>query len=1265
MRCQACDHRNREDARYCSGCGQSLPILCSKCGIKNSADSRFCDDCGSPLAFKPLTPPDLRGYTPPHLAQQILNTRSALEGELKQVTVLFCDIENSTEMAHRIGAEGMHELLNAFFDLALAEVHNLEGSINQFLGDGFMALFGAPVAHEDHVQRALLAALGIKRNLHEASGGDSLVSDLSVRMGINTGPVVVGKIGDNLRMDYTAVGDTTNLASRLQGLAEPGHIYVAEEVYAVANSFFSFTEHGKRSVKGIDRPVSVYGLQKERQRDGWGSLNPSLRIQSPLVGRTRQLALLEAELESLRLGNGGILVITGEPGAGKSRLIAELKERLPDEIRWLEGGAVSFGRSLSYWPFIELLKNGFDIRDDDSEVVSWNKMEQVLLPLFAERTSEVLPYLATVLARVVPAESADMVKYLDGPALRRQVFMCMRQLLEKLAEQQPVVLMLEDWHWADQSSVELTEHLLALADTTQLQVILTTRPDPAGVRTRMLQFASANPGVRFQEMELSPLTDGDSVQLLGNLLGKLDLPAKLHDQILRKTEGNPFYIEEVVRSLVVDGVLVRGSRENSWKLGQDIDDVNIPGTIQALLLARIDRLSDDVKQVLKLASVIGRHFFERVLKAIADDELNVSGGLEELHRVQLVLTGQQVPEVEYVFKHALVQEATYSSILTENRRSIHNRIAQATEQLFDGHLEEFTSLLAHHYARAEDWDKAQEYLFKAGDQAGRMAADSEALEHFRLAESAYLKAFGDKLTPIQRASLARKIGSALHGTGYYQEALEHFRRALAPLGVKYPEGRWGVRFVIFKHLFAHWVRRLRRKAGIPTGRPMDPAWAEEISIDCNVMSWMDYFLDKERMVLDSLFGLHAGETSTYQIAEARGLSSMAYVFMTFGARKLARRYHEEAGVIAAETGNPLVIGFGDFTLGSLEFFEGRWNDCVAVLHKSANAYRKAGDIHGWAGAINILSFVLYFQGELSEVLSLNAELVRIGRDAAEAQVETWGYQDIGYAMLARGPLDQALRDLTRGQAIAAGIPAWQNVVYLMALRSKCLVLIGDLETAESLIDEAYQIVANEQLRLPFDRVELYTAMAMLKLAAVERGGAGSDRNTKSDARKVCRQSLEYARKMPAWLPETLRLSGTERWLSGDQNAARNLWEESIRCASDAGFPIEAARAEMEMGNRFGDVTQIEKALATFQQTGANVFAAYALSGLARLGSGVIGSTANGSLQLFVDALAALEAVGVDYEMNRLREDLGHLRPEIGHSQTVVPQVIRKSVPDAR
>ena len=1190
MQCDSCQHQNRADARFCSGCGQQLLIKCPQCGNNCPPDSRFCDDCGASLEVTS------KSYTPAHLTGEAFTSRFALEGEVKQVTVLFCDIANSTELAHDVGAEGMHDLLNEFFELAAAEIHHFEGTINQFLGDGFMALFGAPVAHEDHVRRALLSALGIQEKLGEAKA----LTGISLRMGVNTGSVVVGKIGDNLRMDYTAVGDTTNIAARLEGLAKPGRIYVGESVYNTARAYFDFKALGDHKLKGVKEPVEIYDLVKARTEEGSSSPASGLGITSPLVGRDHELALLENKLAGLRDGEGSVQLLTAEPGAGKSRLIAEIKNRVDsDDLLWLEGRAVSFGRTLSYWPFIEIFKKLFDIHEGDAETDSLKRLEQGLIPLFAERTQEVLPYLATVLALRLSPELEERVKYLDGQGLRRQVFTCTRQLFDRLSQQQPVVLMLEDWHWADQSSVDLAEHLLPLTQTAKLFVFYATRSDPEEARLRILRSAADNPELSFQEIQLAPLNDEQSSQLLSNLIGNFQLPDNLREQILQKTEGNPFYIEEVIRSLVSDGTLVPGPKGQGWQLGQNVDEMVIPETIQALLLARIDRLEDEVKQVLKLASVIGRHFLKRVLAAIGEAETELEDSLAVLEHAELIGMEDQLPEIEYMFNHGLVQEAAYGSILADSRRAIHRSIAETIEILFADRLDEFTSLLAHHYTRAQVWEKAQEYLFKAGDQAGRMAGDSEALEHFRQAESAYIQAFGDKLSPLQRASLARKIGAALHATGHYEEALQHFQRALLQLGWRYPKSRSRLRLATLKIFAAHVVGLIRERIHIPVKPHVDLESAEEISTICHAMAWVDYFLDKERMLFDCLLELHAGEHSNYVVAESRGLSSLGFGFMTYDMRRVSRLYHAKAGSLAIKTADPTAISFAEFSLGFLDFYDGRWEDSESNLRTAAVKYRDSGDIRRWGGVMLMLSFITSGRGELAETMEMATDLERAGQDAADPQLTSWGFQVRAYAHIESGPLDEAIASMRQGVTLAGTIHAWDNFLYQSSLLSKGLVCQGRLDEAVVVLDEGFSVMKTAQMSRPFDKVELFTASATVKLAIVEQLEGAPRKAAMREARTACRKALRYARVQPFWLPQALRLFGTACWLDGKSAAARKHWNESVDAADKARFPLEYARTLMEIGNRIGDIDLLEQASTIFQEKGASVFLAFAQDGLAR------------------------------------------------------------------
>ena len=1224
-------------------------MKCPSCSYDNPDAQKFCGECGarlSPAAASEPLPSSPASYTPAHLAERILTSRSALEGERKLVTVMFCDIANSTQLAAGVGAEAMHGLLNRFFELALAEVHRYEGTINQFLGDGFMALFGAPLAHEDHARRALLAASGIHQRLRDTAEGAVSLREVRVRMGVNTGMVVIGKIGDNLRMDYTAVGDTTNLAARLQQHAEPGAIRTSEATHRAALPYFEFKALGKHALKGIAAPTLIYDLLKVRPAGEVGPQPEAAGISSPLVGRERELSILGASVEALREGGGGVMVVRGEPGVGKSRLIAEARRRSGSErVLWLEGRALSFGRHLSYWPFIEILKGCVGIENTDTEAQTWRKLEQAARQLFDARAPEIVPYLATVLSLEMTGEYEQRVKFLDAQALGRQVFLSMRQLFEQLARRQPILLVMEDWHWVDRSSVALCEHLLTLTKTHGVMFWFVTRAEPGDPAARIRAAVSRDAGVPLQEIALVPLAEDDSRVLLDTLIGVNDLSETVRSQILRKTEGNPFFIEEVIRALIAEGTLIKDARNDSWRLARPVGALALPDTIQGVIVARLDRLEEGVKSVLKLASVIGRSFFLRILQAIAEAGDAVDESLVELEHTELIRLRQRLPDLEYIFKHALVQEAAYGSILTERRRAIHHRVAEATERLFANRMDEFTSLLAYHYALAEDWEKAQTYLFKAGDQAGRMAADAEALEHYRQAEAAYAKVAARELTPLQRAMLDRKLGQAFYGVGRYDQAVEQFSRALSHLGIHYPRTRGGVRRGIVKFLAAHFLRRLLPGGG-QTDRPsMDRAVAQEISIVCQSLAWLDYFADQERFALDSLIELYAGERGGDVLGRVRGLATLGMVFMVFRAFSLARRRLEEAVAIAQETNHAAAIAAAVLARGLLQRTTGSVDESVQSFEQSAAAYKGIGDIRGWGGSTMTLFWVVYQRADFAYAAKLASDLVRVGQDAGDPHITSWGLTAFGALGLTVGPLDEAASRLSTVRDMCIQISAFRMQAGAGGVLGKCRLRQGRLSEAAAILQESVGLIEARKMR-DLGAAQALNAFAELCLIDVGRLAGAQRRGAIRAASRACVKALRCTRDAMPWLPETLRLHGTLAWLSGDTTFARERWEKSLATAQDLGLAVERAHTLLEMGDRLADVSLVDEATRVFVQTGAKVPLASSLHARARmeLESGAdVGST----LQRYDQAIGALAEVKAEYSLGVACRERAHLHQQVG------------------
>lgn len=1116
-------------------------------------------------------------YTPKHLAEKILISRSAIEGERKQVTVLFCDIASSTPLAERLGADAMHDLLRRFFDLALAEVHRYEGTVNQFLGDGFMALFGAPVAHEDHARRAVLAAWSLGRRVQTQSEG------VAVRMGLNTGLVVVGSIGDNLRMDYTAIGDTTNLAARLQQLAEPGGILLSETTWRLVEAFVECEELGARRVKGKTNPVPMYRLltARTRPRPARPENHP---LASPLVGRDREVAALSGCLERLVRGQGGIVAVLGEAGLGKSRLMAEVSRRTAEfSLLWLEGRALSFGRTLSYWPFLEILRQWAGITEEDSEAEAQAKVEGEVAALLPEEVSDVLPYITTLLGLPVPESVEHRVKYLDGQAMRQQIFRSMRRLFERLANARPVVLVFEDLHWADASSAELIEHLLPLTDRVPLLLCGISRPDQDSPAALLPDIARTGHGDRYTEISVGPLTPATTEVLLANLLGSSRTPGRLRALVLARTEGNPLFVEEVLRSLVNARTLEWDSLTGEWRMAREIDEVAIPETLQGVIAARIDRLDESVKQALKVASVVGRSFIYRVLAAISDvsDRLDIS--LEELQKLELIREKRRLPELEYFFKHALVQEAAYESILAERRRELHRHVGQCIERLFADRLDDFYGILAHHYARAEEWTKAQEYLSRAGDHAGRVAADAEALGHYRQAMKVYELALGDRWDPTERGTLEYRIGEALYRRGQHDEATDHLYRALAALGHPYPVSNRGVRIgivgQIVRQLGHRWFSKLMlRGQGSLNSQIALRSSAYEI------LGVIHYFSDQERMVLDALMQLNASERDRYPAGIVKGCTHIAIVCDLIPLFPAAAAYHRQAVGLAEETQHPVALGWAYFGLGFHEQYTGRWKSAFECYRRSAEESIRAGDMERWGLATVITAYLQGFTGELRQSRVLGDALLRIGEESGSRQLSAAGLHAIGRALWLSGVPDEAIPYLERATASYRDNLDHIGAVHADSNLACCYLAHGDANAALAILERARAEIVARRMR-GHQLTEPLNGLAHAYLMAAERHTGAERRRTLERAWAACRAALRHGRSAPEGMAASYRLMAKYQWLLGHRSAARKLWLRSLTIADQLGARLDYGLALFELGTVFGLSEHRRRAEAVFADIG--------------------------------------------------------------------------------
>jgi class 3 adenylate cyclase/tetratricopeptide (TPR) repeat protein len=767
MKCSRCQHENRPGAKFCEECASPLVRACTNCGAQLSPTAKFCSECAHPIGQ--AAPSSQRfgapeSYTPKHLAEKILTSKAALEGERKQVTVLFVDVSGFTSISERLDPEDVHRLMTRVFELMLDEVHRYEGNVNQFLGDGIMALFGAPIAHEDHARRALHAALGIRTKLD--SYQDELRQrsgiNFQMRQGLNTGLVVVGSIGTDLRMDYTAVGDTTNIAARLQQAAERGRILVSEATHRLVMGYFHTRPLGELALKGkadLVQAWEVIGARADRTRIEV----EAERGLTHYVGREYELRQLAECFTRARAGKGQAVFVSGEPGIGKSRLLYEFRRSLGDEATWLEGRSLSFGRSIAFHPVIDMLKRNFHIEEGDSDDAIVSKVERAVL-LLGEDLRPIVPYLRYLLS-VDPGDTA--VSTMDPQQRRGEIFDALRRLLVRASEVRPQVLVFEDVHWMDAATEESLHFVVDSIPTSQILLVLTYR---TGYRH---EFGERTYHTRIA---LTTLSAEDTAEMAQSVLSVESLPSDLGALIGRKAEGNPFFVEEVVKWLCETNAISRmGDR---YVLAHPRGEVFVPETIQDLVMARIDRLDEAPKKTLQLASVIGREFTRRLLDRIADLRGRMDECLRELKSVELIYEKALFPELAYMFKHALTHDVAYGSLLVQRRKELHRAIGLAIEELYADRLAEHYEVLAYHLAKGEAWDRAFSYSMKAAEKAALAFAHREAIALYDQAFEV-VRHLGDSVDPGRLIAFHRARAALYLAASAFEQARAEGERLLA------------------------------------------------------------------------------------------------------------------------------------------------------------------------------------------------------------------------------------------------------------------------------------------------------------------------------------------------------------------------------------------------------------------------------------------------------------------------------------------------------
>jgi class 3 adenylate cyclase/tetratricopeptide (TPR) repeat protein len=1010
MKCPRCQQDAPPDAEFCPACGTKLAAVCTQCGTANASGHNFCKKCGQPLNSAAGARPvgqrfaSPEGYTPRHLAEKILTSKAALEGERKQVTVLFADLKGSMELLADRDPEEARKILDPVLELMMEAVHRFEGTVNQVMGDGIMALFGAPLAHEDHAVRGCYAALRMQESVKQYAEKvfRSHGMPIQIRLGLNSGEVVVRAIGSDLHMDYTAVGQTTHLAARMEQLATPGTILLAPATLQLAEGYVQVAARGPVAVKGLPDPLEIYELT------GASALRSRLQATAArgftrFVGRDPEIEQLRRALALAHDAHGQLIAVVGEPGVGKSRLVYEFthSHRTQDWLI-LEAGSVSYGKATSYLPVIDLLKTYFKVHDRETHREIREKVTGKLLTL--DRTLEpILPALLALLD--VPVEDAQW-HALDPPQRRQRTLDAVKHLLLRESQAQPVLVVFEDLHWIDSETQALLDSLVESLPSARLLLLVNYRPE--------YQHGWGSKSY-YSQLRLDALPPESAGELLSALLG--DDPELEPLKRLLVKRGNPFFIEESIRTLVETHALTRES--GAYRLTRPIETIEVPATVQVILTARIDRLPVDDKQLLQMASVIGKNVPFVLLHAVAEmAEEEVHRGLTHLQAAEFLYETSLFPDPEYTFKHALTHEVTYGTLLQERRKALHARIVGAIEGCYVNRLTEHVERLAHHAVRGGVWKEAVPYLDQAGAKAFARSANREAVAWFDQALSA-LSHIDETAATIEKAvDLRFDLRNALLPLGEIPRLLEVLAEADRLAERLHDPRRAGWISAYTAVQLSHMGRPER---AIESGRRAlrIAEAAQDRALEIAAKFYLGFATYNRGAYRDSLAFLEdlIGSIGPDEFQEHFGIAGPAAVFARIfavttlaelGAFAEAQVHADELLRLAEAINQPYSLGYTYFAIGTLHLRMGNFELAIRVLERGLPVAQNF--TFPWVAYC--LGHAYTACGRVAEGCSLLDQAVRQAESVQLFAHHSLRFAYLGQARLRAGCLGEA-RDLTQ------------------------------------------------------------------------------------------------------------------------------------------------------------------------------------------------------------------------------------------------------------
>lgn len=1142
-----------------------MAILCASCGFDNPPGMKFCGNCGTRLKLDP-EPPDagefagakVQPFTSQFgplmgadLADRMRLAGLELAGQRRNVTILFADISGSTALAERLDGEDLYEILQETIQVLANNVYKYEGVVDKIIGDGLMALFGAPISHENNAERAVRAALDMQNDLLQLA--QKIWSEhnleLSVRIGLHSGPVIIGSFGaDDLMLNYTAVGDTVNMAHRIEEAAPPGSTLVSEAVYRQVRSVFDCQQLTVLNPKGITHPVVAYRVLNLKPRRG--VLGSQEGFSAPMIGRDQELVALKHAAEELFASRRGhFAIITGEAGLGKSRLINEFTSLLDThQVQVLEGQSLAY-RRLSYWLFRELLYSYLQLPATTSPLQTRERLARCVFQRIGIQAKEALPFLEHLMSLPQSDLDAEMrLKSMDASQLRQQILLTVRDLIAAEAEQ-PLVIILEDLHWADEASLELLAFLLELLRSKPIFVIAASRSIQDSSLGRVIGWARHNLSDRFHDIRLQNLSRDLSKQLLLLLLSISDLPDDLREQILERSAGNPFYLEEILRMLIDQG-LIQNER-GRWQVvpGAEIGALGVPDTLKDLILARFDRLQPEQRRLLQAASVIGKDFDLPVLAAVlrSNSTLELHSLIDSLIEREFILPNPHAPDTEFTFRHVFMSDAIYATLLRKEKQSLHGQVAEIIERMYADRIDEQVEMLANHFRWSADKGRALHYLLLAGQKSVRNQIYQQAHQYFDAALGLL-----DQVEPSDYQVYQSQIGMGevqLY-LGEYPEARRHYQAALSTLEKKQETRNIAERSMVHRKIARTYERQgsyddaqaqLETALKVLSARP--EAYPAEKAMIWNDRAWIDF--------------------RRGSFAEAGQLLHKA----------LALVENSDAYEVTASIYN---------RLGGVAYNQGDWERAVVYLRKSIAIRESSLDLVSLANSLNNLGLLEIEMGQFDSALATltrGYELkVRLGQTEGIAMA----LNNIGWLQIQRGDLDEANRLLNSALDLA------QQIGYT-SLRSQALMTLGEMYTAAEDWPRALQVL-KDALQIVLDLgsenqlADIYRQLGEAEYGQGDCAQAGVW--LEQAGRLLEKQPGEARNRAGLTRAEYLRLQGRLATSRGDFETAKKYLEESREAFEQSRNLLGQGRVLFSLGEWSLAKRDAKNAWAYLDQAGA-------------------------------------------------------------------------------